>query len=343
MASAPTNETTMFKNRYEFRPNRRVQPVVADLGGRIRRFGSWVRLICETAFTKLLKRMPMAFVWGLRCGAEGGGRAGHGGAEGADIVHLEYGFRRRLRAAARAPMVNGFSSSSSSGRLDVHERTALRAWRPRSSSSSDAQHQLLDAPARERIANPTQQQHGTTRPNYSLDQSIGIRAEITYPTITSWGRIMSAAGPSSFAHGIPENYASSSPPPLTNGTSSSSSPITYPSFTPHARVRVRLALPPLPQPHWPSPPVAIASPPLAAINPTLSQRRSNSVDQSAEAVSSLLPGPAPPPPAPRDRLYLILRPPPAVASSALERQDRPREMSLCPLAARDWCWWKWER
>ncbi|KAJ7818478.1 hypothetical protein B0H14DRAFT_2839014, partial [Mycena olivaceomarginata] len=73
----------------------------------------------------------------------------------------------------------------------------------------------------------------------------------------------------------------------------------------------------------PSPPAAIASPPLAAINPTLSQRRSNSVDQSAEAVSSLHQGRPLPLPLPAIG-YLILRPPPAVASSALERQDRPR-------------------
>jgi ubiquitin carboxyl-terminal hydrolase 8 len=96
----------------------------------------------------------------------------------------------------------------------------------------------------------------------------------------------------------------------------------------------------------PSPPPAIASPPLASINPTLSRRRSDYVNPSAEAVSSLHQGRPLPLPLPAiDYLSAqhILRPPPAVASSALERQDRPRGTSLCLWRARDWCWWKWER
>jgi|ERR1700722_2564648 len=68
----------------------------------------------------------------------------------------------------------------------------------------------------------------------------------------------------------------------------------------------------------------VSPPPQASINPTLSRRRSDYVDQSQEALSGLNSS--------RSSIdypelssQSILRPPPAAASSTLERQDnRPR-------------------
>ncbi|KAJ7797658.1 hypothetical protein B0H14DRAFT_2910083, partial [Mycena olivaceomarginata] len=65
MARAPTNETTMFKNWDKFDLIVVYDQSSQTLGGRIRRCRSWCGLISETAFTKLLKCMPMALVGGF--------------------------------------------------------------------------------------------------------------------------------------------------------------------------------------------------------------------------------------------------------------------------------------
>ena len=105
-----------------------------------------------------------------------------------------------------------------------------------------------------------------------------------------------------------------------NGTGTSS-PITYPQF-------VR------PQPMSPttsghstysSPGTygLVSLPPQASINPSLSRRRSDYVDQSQEALSNI--NARPPIDYPDLSSRHILRPPPVAASSAMERQDnRPR-------------------
>jgi ubiquitin carboxyl-terminal hydrolase 8 len=71
----------------------------------------------------------------------------------------------------------------------------------------------------------------------------------------------------------------------------------------------------------------VSLPPQASINPSpLRRRQSDYVDQSQEALSSM---PSRPPiDYPELSAQHILRPPPAVASSSLERQDnRPRMVS----------------
>lgn len=70
----------------------------------------------------------------------------------------------------------------------------------------------------------------------------------------------------------------------------------------------------------------VSVPPQASINPSpLSRRRSEYIDQSQEAVSSLASRPAID--YPELSAQHILRPPPAAASSGMERQDnRPRVM-----------------
>ena len=69
----------------------------------------------------------------------------------------------------------------------------------------------------------------------------------------------------------------------------------------------------------------VSLPPQASINPSFSRRRSDYVDQSQEAISGISPRPAIDYPELSSRH--VLRPPPAAASSAMERQDnRPRMM-----------------
>ncbi|KAJ7818492.1 hypothetical protein B0H14DRAFT_2201307, partial [Mycena olivaceomarginata] len=65
MASAPTNETTMFKNWDKFDLIGVYDQSSQTLGGPNTPISVLVRLISETAFTKLLKRMPMALVGGF--------------------------------------------------------------------------------------------------------------------------------------------------------------------------------------------------------------------------------------------------------------------------------------
>ncbi|KAJ7367218.1 hypothetical protein DFH08DRAFT_645928, partial [Mycena albidolilacea] len=65
MASAPTNETTMFKNRDKFDLIVVYDQSSQTLGGPNTPMSVLLRLISKTAFTKLLKRMPMALVGGF--------------------------------------------------------------------------------------------------------------------------------------------------------------------------------------------------------------------------------------------------------------------------------------
>ncbi|KAK7025134.1 ubiquitin carboxyl-terminal hydrolase 4 [Favolaschia claudopus] len=351
MVNAPTSETTMFKNRDKFDLVVLYDQSSQNAGPTNSPMSILMNLISETAFTKLLKRMPMVLVGGLDgwrkdmgeqatvasspprplppmpsspTSTSSAGIIPNGispstsmtnGVNGHGVVPLVNGY-----SSTSMGLTNGFASSSSStSGADPHE-----VWTPRSRSGTNPG----------QPAGTSYQQH---RSNYSLDQSIGGHsrspAEITYPSnyqssvssSSSGSRrptLRTAPSTGSFA-AIPETHAS--PPPLSmmNGTSTASSSITYPSFAPR--------ITPSPSLNHASPPSAIASPsiaspPLASINPTLSRRRSDYIDQSAEAVSSLhqqmqtrnqIPAIDYP-------SRQILRPPPAVASSALERQDRPR-------------------
>ncbi|KAF7356423.1 Ubiquitin carboxyl-terminal hydrolase 4 [Mycena venus] len=364
MVNAPTNETTMFKNRDKFDLIVVYDQSSQTLGGQNAPMSILVRLISEQAFTKLLKRMPMMLVGGFDAWRKDVGEAGYGNSDDgsavkvdsaewrhsrADLVHVEF----RFVVVTHAQWVQQLCICINS------------EWPARHSTGLQRIQQLIhDEWLREFIIfvfhvlrpSPT-----LDTPNKSGHQSrggAGLRpapselfagsaygwtfavspAEITYPTNYQSGveygsrpsagsrrptlsKANPSAGPSSFPHSISENFAS--PPPMVNGSSSS---ITYPSFAP------RISPSPSLNHTAPSPAsAAIASPsiasppPLASINPSLSRRRSDYVDQSAEAVSSLhqrsqIPGIDYP-------SQHILRPPPAVASSALERQERPRGQS----------------
>ncbi|KAJ7255432.1 hypothetical protein B0H12DRAFT_532300 [Mycena haematopus] len=340
MVNAPTNETTMFKNRDKFDLIVVYDQSSQTMGPANSPMSILVRLISEQAFTKLLKRMPMMLVGGF------------------DAWRRDVGEQATTTGRAVAPPISFSASASSSSSMPnglashgvgstapmsngggFSSSTSMTNGFASSSSSSSSMgtdpHQVWTPRSRADTNPVVQNQNGASfqhRPNYSADQSMHSRspAEITYPSNYQSGAdysrpsagsrrpTLSRAGPS----GIPENYVS--PPPAVNGSSSSSS-ITYPSFAP---ARVPSSSPSLPHAHAPasiaSPP-PIASPPLASINPTLSRRRSDYVDQSAEALHQGRPKmPHPGIGIDYPSSQHILRPPPAVASSALERQERPR-------------------
>ncbi|KAJ6488088.1 ubiquitin carboxyl-terminal hydrolase 4 [Mycena vulgaris] len=353
MVNAPTNETTMFKNRDKFDLIVVYDQSSQTLGSSTSPMSTLVRLISEQAFTKLLKRMPMMLVGGFDAWRRDIGEPEIGGSQSTPLsrttppngsaglpgpisftpssgsTSMSNGFSSSASMtngfSSTAPMINGFSSSTS---MNGSGSTSSMA------STSSEPHQVW-TPRSRADTNPAPQgpsfQH---RQNYSLDQTGHSRspAEITYPSnhqSPDYGRPLSrrpavsrappSAGPSSFPHSISENF---SPPPLgspliVNGSSS----ITYPSFAPRMSPSMTGS---------PVPPAPIASPPQASINPSLSRRRSDYVDQSQEAVSGL--HQRPPIDYPSQH---IIRPPPAVASSALERQERPRAAPLVPPSASD--------
>jgi ubiquitin carboxyl-terminal hydrolase 8 len=70
--------------------------------------------------------------------------------------------------------------------------------------------------------------------------------------------------------------------------------------------------------------VSIASPPQASISSPLSRRRSDYIDQSQEALSSLSPSTSIP------NYPTILKPPPAAVSNVLDRNDSTRRQPFSP-------------
>ncbi|KAK7056503.1 ubiquitin-specific protease doa4 [Paramarasmius palmivorus] len=215
------------------------------------------------------------------------------------------------------------SASTSSG--------ATEYWTPPVSSSSSS-----TSTTRNRSeTNPgsSRYSHGEHRSNYSMDQRAihsrtpadsGYPSRFTSPdsSLSRRPAISRAALSSSTTLVQPIAENASVPPmsPTTNGASS----ITYPSFS-------RSSASGLPStstsPFTPSTRFDIASPPQASISPSLSRRRSDYIDQSQEAVSGLQSRPIDYPELSLSTQHMI-RPPPAVASPALERQDnRPRMSS----------------
>lgn len=109
--------------------------------------------------------------------------------------------------------------------------------------------------------------------------------------------------------------------------------ITYPSFQRRISPQHTSAAGP-PYSYTPPSSYDITSPPLASISPSLSRRRSDYIDQSREVINNLSQHHSQQPRSPIDYPVLnthatpatpVLRPPPAAAPSAHERQDlRPR-------------------
>ncbi|KAJ7066422.1 ubiquitin carboxyl-terminal hydrolase 4 [Mycena amicta] len=333
MVGAPTNETTMFKNREKFDLIVMYDQSSTGLVSQTSTLSTLMRLIYEQAFAKMLKHMPMLLVGGFDAWRR-------------EVGDLETASSPPMKATSptSASSVNGFSStsngngmangfSSSSPNPFINSASMSNGF----TSMSPEPHQLWNPNPRSRAdTNPASQpptlQH---RQNFSLDQSHAFGhsrspAEISYPQSSGLVRrpAVTRSGTSNLPPSIPENFSSS--PPLPNGS------ITYPSFAP--RMASSPSLPSLPSsssqafasssstsPGLPISPAPIASPPLASINPSLSRRRSDFVDQSMETLS--LQRQSIDYPSAMHNIHVI-RPPPAVASSALERQERATPRAL---------------
>nr|GAT54986.1 ubiquitin carboxyl-terminal hydrolase 4 [Mycena chlorophos] len=326
MVNAPSGETTMFKNRDKFDLVVVYDQSSTTFGSPTSPISTLMRLIYEQAFAKMLKHMPMILVGGFDAWRK-------------EVGDVETASSPPLKApsAISVPMLNGSMSNG------IHAPTAFTSSASMSngfsstSNGASEPHQLWN-PSRARSDTnpappPLSPQH---RQNFSLDQSQTFGhsrapAEISYPSSSGLGR-----RPTNLPQTIPENFS----PPLSNGG------ITYPSFAP--RMTSSPSLPTASSsttslafasssssstsPGLPISPAPIASPPLASINPVLSRRRSDFIDQSMETLSlqrqSIDYNSASAAASSMHNIHVI-RPPPAVASSALERQERatPRPLA----------------
>ncbi|KAK0489302.1 ubiquitin carboxyl-terminal hydrolase 4 [Armillaria novae-zelandiae] len=317
---SPTSEVSLFANREKF-------DYVVLYDWNSTSFGSLnsplsvlVQTIYEREFTRMLKHAPIILVGGLEAWkkefgeaevTKGDGEVARPPPSSTSTETFASANPPILQPSAKNPFANGTIPSalpSSSG-----------------GASSTEQHQVW-TPGRSRAdTNPSNNHVREHRPTYSLDQAYNHvrRSQPSEgPSQLMRRPALSRQPPSSSPPStrIPDSFAS--PPmspsistfngiPPTNGML----PVSYPNFPRHIS-------PASPQPFLPD----IASPPQASINSSLSRRRSDYIDQTQEALAGLhgsQRGPIDYPDLVTSRP--LIRPPPAAASSALERQDnRPR-------------------
>ncbi|KAG7094165.1 hypothetical protein E1B28_007776 [Marasmius oreades] len=238
------------------------------------------------------------------------------------------------RTASKNPFATGGPLASSRPRRVSVSNTSNNSppgqppfefWQPSAASSSATQ--ILPGRGRADTNPPIPgSSRGDHKSNYSLDQrsmhsrspaDAGLPSRFAAPDSASSAlsrrpalsrTAMSSSGPLS-SQAINENVISQPSSPQINGAS----PITYPSFSRSSGHSAAASTSSFTPAHF-----DIASPPQASINPSLSRRRSDYIDQSQEAVSGLHRPPIEYPELPSQH---TIRPPPAVASPALERQE----------------------
>ncbi|KAK0466830.1 ubiquitin carboxyl-terminal hydrolase 4 [Desarmillaria tabescens] len=322
---SPASEVSLFANREKFDYVVLYDWNSTSFGPLDSPLSVLVQTIYEREFTRMLKHAPIILVGGLEAWKKEFGDAEVTKGDG-EVV------KPPLPSAETFTPVNP-PTAQSSARNPFANGTIPSALSSSSvGQNSTEQHQVW-TPARSRAdTNPGNNSVREHRPSYSLDQTynhVRSPAEVNYPSRPqpSDGQLVRrpalsrpalSSSPSSTR--IPDSFAS--PPmspsisgfngiPITNGMP----PISYPNFPRH--------ISPAPsQPFVPD----IASPPQASINSSLSRRRSDYIDQTQEALAGLhgsQRGPIDYPDLATTRP--LIRPPPAAAPSALERQDnRPR-------------------
>ncbi|EKM81610.1 hypothetical protein AGABI1DRAFT_35800 [Agaricus bisporus var. burnettii JB137-S8] len=307
MVIAPKGEAKLFSHRDQF-------DVVAVCDESSTSFGSdnsplsiLVRVINEQAFRKYLKRMPMLLVGGLEGWRRdlGESEVVHAG-ESQSISLQHSGSSASPKMANPIPFMNGLSSSSTSG------------------SASSGQFSPSIPSSSPRLPNHV----GNHRSAMSLDQNpshtrLPAEANHTGGTYNA-GASSLQRRPAMVRLSISQNVCitfNSGPASPSTLTSGPFSPISYPQFNRPIASASSSALNSGGSGFMT--PTELKSPPPASLNLSSTRRRNDYLDQSQEALSSynnhtssshidypeLLP----------------IRPPPAAASSALERQDqRPR-------------------
>jgi ubiquitin carboxyl-terminal hydrolase 8 len=303
LSISPSHESVLFTNRNKFDLIAIYDASSETYGDKASPLTAFVRAVYENEFRKILKNVPTLLVGGLEA------------------------WKRELgdEEVSRTGMVgeiNKFNAVPSSGSLPVNGNSNVgtgsaptpaphQLWNPHSQQDS------IDGLSFNNMNGGYQASHHTresaeTNHTYGGDISKFTRG----PAIP---RPPSSTSPPSLYQGTPQNVPG---PSMHNPQSNGFSPVTYPQF--HRP-------PTTPPSSFTTPPASytIASPAPASINQTLSRRRSDFYDQSQETLSGLKNRqPIGYPDLPSQQ---ILRPPPAVASSALERQDnRPRVVQHDP-------------
>ncbi|PBK99857.1 cysteine proteinase [Armillaria gallica] len=307
---SPPSEVSLFANREKFDYVVLYDWNSTSFGPLDSPLSVLVQTIYEREFTRMLKHAPIILVGGLEAWKKEFGEAEvtKGDGEVAKPPPPSTSTETFALAtptpqpSAKNPFANGTipsALSSSSG-----------------GANSTEQHQVW-TPARSRADTNPSNNYILTYPSRP-QPSEGPSQLVRRPALS---RPAPSSSPPSTR--IPDSFAS--PPmspsisgfngingiPPTNGMP----PVSYPNFPRHIS-------PASPQPFLPD----IASPPQASINSSLSRRRSDYIDQTQEALAGLhgsQRGPIDYPDLATTRP--LIRPPPAAASSALERQDnRPR-------------------
>ncbi|KAI0924296.1 hypothetical protein AcW2_005215 [Taiwanofungus camphoratus] len=345
LSVAPRDEWVLFSNRDKF-------DLVAVYDASSETFGDshsplsiLVRAIYETAFRKFLKHPPMLLVGGLQSWKQEFGEAEL--VRGATSTSSDPGRISSLVNGIASPRLNGIIAPAASYPEPKtpamgHSRTPASHTPATISATSIAEMDGVVHGRNRAGTEPSVDTHAHTRwipsqpnPRYSVDRiPVSLRpgsdkdtppySQPIDPTKRLVRKSAISRPPSnsiSFPYNppIPESTtAQHVTPSLING----SSPIQYPSVS-------RNISPQISGSSFSSSPGLnglVSMPPQASINPSpLSRRRSDIVDQSQEALSNLTTRPSID--YPDLSSQHILRPPPAVAASGMERQDnRPRLM-----------------
>ncbi|KAH9930213.1 uncharacterized protein B0H18DRAFT_1116912 [Fomitopsis serialis] len=330
---APRGEQVLFANRDKFDLVGIYDDASETFGDTNSPLSVLTRAIYEIAFRKFLKHPPVLLVGGLQAWKREYGEA-----------ELQGGGSSAVGSGSVSGLANGVSSMSLNGLSSpplaspyVEPRSAGHVRAPAETSSI---HSAVPVSSGEQAlagrhragtesAVDLQSRRLPAVPNghYTGDQPVSMRySTLPFHRPRTAARAQarhdalhsnSISYPYNPSPAIPENSVTQhvSPQPVVNGTS----PIQYPSVVRHISPQVSGS-------SFSSSAGAVPLPPQASINPSpLSRRRSDYVDQSQEALSGF---------ASRTSIDYpdlssqhILRPPPAVASSSMERQDnRPRLM-----------------
>ncbi|KZT67329.1 cysteine proteinase [Daedalea quercina L-15889] len=295
---APRGEQVLFSNRDKFDVVGIYDDSSETFGDANSPLSTLTHAIYEIAFRKFLKHPPVLLVGGLQAWKREYGEAELARGEGSTAKNP--GSTSSILAAVPV-------SSGEQGVVGRHRAGTESAVDRKALPSVPNGHYTGDQPVSIRPA------HADTPLSPTIDPT---RRLVRKPAMVR-AASNSISYPYNPSPAIPENSVTQhvSPPPVVNGSTS----IQYPTVVRHVSPQVSGS-------SFSSSSGTLPLPPQASINPSpLSRRRSDYVDQSQEALSGLASRAAID--YPDLSSQHVLRPPPAVASSSMERQDnRPRLM-----------------
>lgn len=294
MVIAPRNETTLFENRHKFELVAVYDQSSTTFGDDTTSLSLLVKIISELAFRKILKRMPMMLVGGI------------------DAWKQEFGTAELVRDETLMAIPKPFSPPTSPNSNNPFRNSMINSSSAGSSNGSADDNSVVWKPSPRPAASPNGGLLIDHRSTLSLDASGHSRSPADHSSSQTNGHTSISRRPAIVRSSLSGQRSKPdlASPPIASppmGGSTSSGPITYPSFSNHS-------IPPAP-----AGPTALPGPPI---------QRSDFVDQSQEAMSSMHTGGRPGGAHPIDYPELslssvapVLRPPPVAASPALERHS----------------------